>query len=49
MFSGVHTDYVLVELGKCPRCGADIHETTLVEWDGGVGTSVEEVFSLLKL
>ena len=35
-FSGAHTDYFMVEVGKCPRCRGDIHETTLVEWDGGI-------------
>jgi hypothetical protein len=39
MFSGVHTDYVMLELGKCPRCDSGINEETLLEWDGGIGTS----------
>ena len=32
------TDYFLTEPARCPRCGADVTEKTLVEADSGVFT-----------
>jgi len=29
-------DYILGEPARCPRCGAEIHEKTLVEPEGGI-------------
>jgi len=29
------TEYVLEIPAKCPRCGTEVTEWTLVEWDGG--------------
>jgi hypothetical protein len=34
--NGSTTDYFLTELVRCPRCGANIVEKTLVEADSGV-------------
>jgi hypothetical protein len=36
LFSGVHTDYLMLEPPVCPRCKAVVSEKTLVEWDGGI-------------
>jgi hypothetical protein len=33
---GATTDYFLTEPARCPRCGSNIIEKTLVEADGGV-------------
>ena len=33
---GSTTDYFLTETVRCPRCGCDVSEKTLVEADGGV-------------
>ena len=33
---GSNTDYFLTEPARCPRCGSNIIEKTLVEADGGV-------------
>jgi hypothetical protein len=33
---GATTDYFLTEPARCPRCGSEIIEKTLVEADGGV-------------
>ena len=40
LFSGVHTDYFMLEPPLCPRCKAMVTEKTLVEWQGGVEVSV---------
>jgi hypothetical protein len=32
LFSGVHTDYFMLEPPACPRCKAAVTEKTLVEW-----------------
>ena len=33
LFSGAHTDYILTESVRCPFCGMEITEGTLVDWD----------------
>jgi len=33
---GSTTDYFLTETVRCPRCGSNVAEKTLVEADGGV-------------
>lgn len=41
LFSGVHTDYVVVEPPVCPRCRHTVTEKTLVEWAGGIEIVVD--------
>ena len=40
LFSGAHTDYVMLEPPACPRCRAVVTEKTLVQWDGGITVNV---------
>ena len=40
LFSGVHTDYFMLEPPVCPRCKGTVTERTLVAWDGGVEVPV---------
>ena len=36
LFSGAHTDYLMLEPPICPRCKSVLTEQTLIEWDGGI-------------
>jgi len=40
-FSGVHTDYIMLEAPACPRCKATVTEKTFVEWEGGIEVNVD--------
>ena len=40
LFSGVHTDYLLLDAPDCPRCKATVTEKTLVECDGSVEVGI---------
>jgi hypothetical protein len=42
LFSGVHTDYVMLEAPACPRCKATVTEKTLVELDGRVEVGITQ-------
>jgi hypothetical protein len=42
LFSGAHTDYLMLEPPACPRCKATVTEKTLVELDGGVEVGITQ-------